>query len=82
MRRMKVYLTDEQWAELRVQQYPQFVRSAFYLSLPYAYIALNVRSVVAETERTKVVQLAQEMGITDADVVLKYTPERRARDNP
>lgn len=82
MRKMKVYLTDKQWTDLRVDQYPQFVRSAFYLSLPYTYIALNVRSVMAEAERAEVVQLATEMGITGDDVVLKYTPARRTNDNP
>lgn len=70
-RSMKVYLTSAQWADLQVDSHHEFVRSAFYLSLPYTYIAHRVKHSVFDRERKQVIESAQELGITEADVLVK-----------
>lgn len=67
---LKVFLTTAQWQELKVDEFPLFVRSAFYLSLPYTYIAHRVRFHSFEKERATVIESAQEFGMTDLDTVV------------
>lgn len=67
---MKVYLTTAQWQELRVDVYPLFVRSAFYLSLSYTYIAHRVRFNSFEKERATVIESAEELGMSEHDIVV------------
>lgn len=69
-RHMKVYLTASQWNELRVDTHFEFVRSAFYLALPYTYIAHRVKYNSFLTERNQVIESAQELGITPEDTVI------------
>lgn len=67
---MKVYLTAAQWTELKMDEMELFVRSAFYLSLPYTYIAHRVRFHSFEKERATVIESAKELGLTDLDTVV------------
>lgn len=67
---MKVFLTTAQWQELKVDEFFLFVRSAFYLSLPYTYIAHRVRFHSFEKERAIVIESASELGLTDHDTVV------------
>lgn len=69
-RSMKVYLTTAQWQELRMDEFHVFVRSAFYLSLSYTYIAHRVRFNSFEKERATVIESAQELGLSDQDIVV------------
>lgn len=69
-RNMKVYLTKAQWSELKVDTEYEFVRSSFYLALPYTYIAHRVKYNTFLKERNQVIESASELGITPEDVVV------------
>jgi hypothetical protein len=67
---MSVLLTRDQWDELRVADYEEFVTAAFYLGLPYTYIQTRVRDVAYQDDRTEVIESAKELGLCPADRVL------------
>lgn len=69
-RHMKVYLTAAQWTELRANTHFEFVRSAFYLALPYTYIAHRVKYNSFLKERNQVIESAQELGMAPEDTVV------------
>lgn len=69
-RHMKVYLTYAQWNELCMDTHHEFVRSAFYLALPYTFIAHRVKYNSFATERNRVIESAQELGMTPDDTVV------------
>lgn len=68
---MQVLLTPAQWEELRVEDNELFVTSAFYLALPYTYIAHRVKYKMFDEERQSVIESAQELGLTERDKVIK-----------
>lgn len=67
---MQVLLTRHQWRELKMPEYSLFVRSAFYLGLPYLYIQTRVASPSFDEDRLSVIESAEELGMTDKDKVL------------
>lgn len=67
---MIVYLTASQWKELKVDKNLEFVRAAFYLALPYTYIAHRVRFVSFEADRNSVIESAHDLGITPEDKIV------------
>lgn len=66
---MRIGLTPAQWTELNVSEQKLFVRSAFYLGLPYTYIQNRCKCKAHEAERDETIESAHEMGMREDDRV-------------
>jgi len=66
---MKIRVTPQQARALRLSEEPLFVRSAFYLGHSYSEIIYLVSSLHLTGERTTIIRLARELGLSDDDTV-------------
>lgn len=68
---MKIVLTPFQWNELNADGEYEFVRSAFYLGMNYAYIQDRCKARAHSEERLTVIDTAEQFGIRESDVIIK-----------
>lgn len=73
-RYLRVFLTPQQWDELQVDTYYEFVRSAFFLGLPYLYIASRTKTAAYAADRMSTIESANDLGISPNDKVYKTGP--------
>lgn len=69
MSKMNVYLSGEQAKELGLPDSYEYVRSAFYLGLPYLLIMNRCHGRCHQEERDETVERAYELGMNEESIV-------------
>lgn len=73
---MAVCLTPSQTKELNLPEDYEYVRSAFYMGLPYMEVMNRVRLDCFAEERKSVIETAKLLGTSDDDRVYYTTLKR------
>jgi len=77
---MIIYLTEQQASELRLELYPEVVRSCFYLGFNYSFTHKLVNDPTRVAERTSVVDMARSLGMS-GDYVLAVRLPGESKDS-
>jgi len=77
---MIIYLTEQQASELRLELYPEVVRSCFYLGFNYSFTHKLVNDPTRVAERASILEMARSLGMS-GDYVLAVRLPGETKDS-